>query len=359
MTDETKQADAAPGATPGGAPAGEGPVLEPEEVAALMRQVAPGESAEAIFATLPPLPQPERVEPFSFDAQGPEGPDRFPLFGSVQERFSEILNEQWQERFRMDCDITLDEASLTRYGDIVNAEHPALYLVYENSGLGLMLARVTIPLAIAYVDALLGGQGEAPADAGALSPVEERLCRKQLAADIEHMMEDAWKPVFPMDFILKRMDADPQFLGVATPEAPCFSAVHRIRLGELEGEIGLHFPRAFLDPILERLRDDGASDPESDDPEWRDALISALAPTPVTLRLELGRVPMDIRRFLSLKPGDHLPLGCRENDPLDVWIDETPAFRALAGQKDGWLAAEIIDTDLDSPSGTPTQGGAS
>ncbi len=361
MTDESRQPGPGPTPTPDNMPPDEGPVLEPEEVAALMQQVAPHESAEALFASLPPLPQPEHVEPFRFGAQGPEGPDRFPLFGSVQDRFSEILNERWQERFQMECDIALDEATVTRYGDITNAEHPALYLVYENSGLGLMLVRVTIPLAVAYVDALLGGQGEAPPDAETLSPVEDRLCRKQLSTDIEHMMEDAWQPVFPMDFVLKRMDTDPQFLGVATPEAACFSAVHRIKIGELEGEIGLHFPRAFLDPILERLRDDGASDPGNDDPEWSHALLRALAPTPVTLRLELGRIPMNVRRFLSLKPGDHLPLNRRENDPLEIWIDELPAFRAVAGQKDGWLAAEIIEPINDASSGTPSriQGGAS
>lgn len=322
----------------------DGPVLEPEEVAALMEQVGPAESAEALFATLPPLPQPEHVEPFSFDAQGPDDPERFPLFTRVQERFSEILSERWKERFQQALDISLDEASLTRYGEVTDAEKPALYLVYENAGLGLMLARIHIPLAVAYVDALLGGQGEAPEDAEALSPVEERLCRKRLAEDIEHMMEEAWQPVFPMDFILKRMDTDPQFLGVAAGEDPCFSAVHRIKTGAgLEGEIGLHFPRAFLDPILEHLRDDSRNDAQETDPEWSAAMTAALAPTPVTLRLELGRVPMNVGRFLELKPGDHLPLGLRETDPLDVWIDSEPVFKAVAGQKDGWLAAEIIE----------------
>ncbi len=322
----------------------DGPVLAPEEVAALMEQISPDESAAALFATLPPLPQPEHVEPLDLGQQGPDGPDRFPLFTRVQERFSEILNEHWQERFRQELEIGMEAPALTRYGDITDADHPALYLVYENAGLGLMLARVTIPLAVAYVDALLGGQGEAPQDANTLSPVEERLCRKRLANDIEHMMENAWQPVFPMDFVLKRTDTDPQFLGVAAADDPCFSAVHRITTASgLAGEIGLHFPRAFLDPILDQLRDTPPGDAHDTDPEWRAAMTAALAPTPVTLRVELGRVSMDVRRFLALKPGDRLPLGRRENDPLDIWIESEPVFTAIAGQRDGWLAAEIID----------------
>jgi len=44
-----------------------------------------------------------------------------------------------------------------------------------------------------------------------------------------------------------------------------------------------------------------------------------------------------------MKPGDFLPLSTRANDPCSLWIDEIPLFQARPGEKDGHLAAEIIE----------------
>ncbi len=326
-------------------PQQEGPVLEPEEVAALMENIAPDEEAQAIFATLPPISQPECVEAFSFESEGPEGPERYPLFGSVQDRLAEAMKEDWKELFQRQIDLNTEKSTLTRYGEIVEPDKPNVYFVFDHAGFGLMLAIVSINIAVAYVDALLGGNGEAYGTvAKSLSPVEQRLC-KRLAREIKLTMEAAWKPVYPMDFILKRIETDPQFLGVAASHDLCFSAVHHIKLDEnLEGDITFHFPRAFLDPILEMLRSTTHDTPAAIDDEWSIQLREGLRDTPLTLRLEMGSLQMNIRQFLSLKSGDQLPLSKRETDPVELWIDSEPVFQAIAGQKDGMLAAEIKET---------------
>ncbi len=322
------------------------PILEPEEVAALMKNIAPDEAAQAIFATLPPIPRPRHVETFSFEDDGPEeGPERYPLFGSVQDRLAEAMKEDWKELFQRQIELDAEKPALTRYEEIIEPDKPNVYFVFDHAGFGLMLVIVSTPLAVAYVDALLGGTGEAYGEAAAvLSPVEQRLCGR-LAREIERTMKAAWKPVYPMDFIIKKIETDPQFLGVAASHDSCFSTVHHIKLdNDLEGDIAFHFPRAFLDSILEMLRSTTHDTPAEIDDEWGIQLRKGLRDTPLTLRLEMGSLQMNIRQFLSLKSGDQLPLSRRESDPVELWIDSEPVFQAIAGQKDGMLAAEIKET---------------
>lgn len=324
----------------------EGPVLDPEEVAALMEHVAPNEEAQAIFATLPPLPQPEHVEAFSFESEGTEGPDRYPLFGSIQERLAETMNEDWKDIFQRQIELSSDKTTLTHYEEIMTSDKPNAYFVFEHSGFGLMLVVISTRLAVAYVDALLGGSGEAFGEASeVLSPVERRLCDR-LTRAIELAMEDAWKPVYSMEFILKNIETDPQFLGVAAGQDLCFSTVHHIKLDDnLEGDIAFHFPHAFLEPVLEILRSpDQDTAAATVDHEWSSQLQNSLQDTPLTLRLEAGALQMDVCQFLSLKTGDQLSLSKRQTDPVELWINSKPVFQAIAGQKDGWLAAEITET---------------
>jgi len=324
------------------APKQEGPVLEPEEVAALMENVAPNEETQAILASLPPIPQPEHVEVFSYESEGPEGPERYPLFGSVQERMAETIKDSWGDIFQRQIDLDAGNTTMSRYEETIKSDKPNVYLVFDHPGFGLMLVVISINLAVAYVDALLGGNGEAYGEsAEALSPVEQRLCER-LAREIKHIMAAAWKPVFPMDFILKKIETDPQFLGVTANHDLCFSTACHIKLDDnLEGDIAFHFPRAFLDPILEMLRSNDQDKPASVDDEWSLQLQEGLQDTPLALRLEMGSLQMNIAQFLALKSGDQLPLSKRETDMVELWIESEPVFRAIAGQKDGWLAAEI------------------
>jgi flagellar motor switch protein FliM len=324
------------------APQQEGPVLEPEEVAALMENIAPDEETQAIFATLPPIPQPEHVEAFNFENVGPEGPERYPLFGSVQERIAEAIKDSWKEIFHRQIDMGAGNITMIHYEKAIEPDKPNVYLVFEHSAFGLMLVVVSINLAVAYVDALLGGTGEAYGEsAETLSPVEHRLSER-LAREIKHIMEAAWKPVSPMDFTLRKIETDPQFLGVAVNHDLCFSATYHIKLDDnLEGNIAFHFPRAFLDPILEMLRSSNQDKSASEDDEWSLQLRESLQSAPLTLRLEMGSLQMNIAQFLALKSGDQLPLSKRETDMVGLWVESEPVFRAIAGQKDGWLAAEI------------------
>ncbi len=327
------------------------PVLAPEEIEALMAEIGPAESADALFAALPPLPQPEHVEPIRLGEPLDDGPDRYPMFGNLQERLVESLDEAWDALFKHDITVTIESMTARPYREIIEEEGARVYMAFDEPEFGRMMVTLEVPMAVAFVDAMLGGDGEAIGNAETLSPVERRLCER-IAADLAGMIGAAWQPVQPLDLSLWRLETDPQFLAVTGATDTCFSVSFKLQVNENTAfSFAIHYPRAFLDPMLDRLKTTvGEEDGEQDD-EWRSELMRALSQAPALIRCELGRCRMDIGQFLSLAPGDFLPLSRRADDPCTLRIGREAMFLARAGERDGWLAAEI--TEIIPPGGEP------
>jgi len=326
------------------------PILAPEEVEALMATVAPSEHADALFAALPPIKQPEQVDAFHFDDADEDRPERYPMFVNLQERMVEMLDEQWDELFKRDITIQVERMETSLYKDIITVDEPLVYFVFEVEGYGRILFTFDTAIIVAFVDAMLGGDGESTDNPKTLSPVELRLSER-IAEKMANMLSELWAPVHALAFKPYKLDYDPQFLAVTGAMEKCFSAYFDAKLSDdLTGKLGIHYPRPFLEPMLEMLRVALSDDTPDNDDEWTGELMQSIAHTPAEVRFELGRCQVDIGTFLTLKPGDALPLKTRASDPCTLWIEDTPLFQAMPGEKEGMLAAEI--TKPVEPGGT-------
>jgi len=322
------------------------PILAPEEIDALMQAVAPSEQAHALLATLPPVAQPESVEDFDFaSVESDNGPERYPLFFNLQQRMTESLNEQWDETFQRDVELSSEGIDEHLYQEIIedNKETKQVFFVYEVDGFGRMMATIELPLVIAYIDAMLGGMGESFGDdANDLTPVEQSLAQR-IGTGLEKLLLHMWKPVAEMKHHLSKLDTEPQFLAVAPVTDPCFSVKFGVKASDnLQGFVHLHYPRTFLEPVLESLRT-SISDDLGNDPEWEQQLQKNIEQVPLTVRLELGQCQLSIKQFLGLRSGDFLPLRKSTNDPAMLWVSSTPMFEAMPGSQDGLLAAELTN----------------
>lgn len=319
------------------------PILAPEEIEALMAEVAPSEHAEAIFATLPEIQQPEEVDKFLFAGSDEDSPARYPMFVNLQERMTEMLDEQWKELFRRDISVQVRELESTTYKDLITTDTPQVYFVFEVEGNGRMMVTFDTGMIVAFVDAMLGGDGESSEDPQTLSPVELRLSER-IADKIGGTLSNLWNPVHPLVFEVFKLDYDPQFLAVTSALEKCFSTYFDVKISdEMTGNLGIHYPRPFLEPMLESLRVTVSDEPTETDTEWTDALMERISSTRAPLRFELDRCQINIGTFLSLKPGDFLPIKARANDPCSLWIEDIPIFKAKPGEADGSLAAELIE----------------
>ncbi len=319
------------------------PVLEEEEVRALLGAAGLNESTSALLATFPPLPQPENVDAFEFGERREEGPEQYPMFGSLHERLAEILFESWGAVFHREIPVFFKETVEKSYIELLDSDEPRIYFTLESEDHGAMLMVLDMALVVSYIDALLGGNGEiAPEEGATLTHVELRLAER-IAQSACTMLTRLWEPIRDITFQLRRIDLDSINLALTAEDVRCFSVTNVIVLGEeVRGDISLHYPLPFLEPMLMDMRKQAREQTSDPDDEWSIELREAIDQTPMELRLELGRCQLHIGDFMRMKPGDYLPLALSPQDPVRVWIEQVPMFQARPGQRQGVLAAEIL-----------------
>lgn len=321
------------------------PVLNPEEVSALLQTVAPQETASALLAALPPLHQPEKVDSFGFGENQIAGPENYPMFSSLHEQpLAQLIIDRWQHDFRRDIPAFFKDMTEQSYLDILDSDIPRLYFTLEVSGLGSMLAVLDTGLALAYVDALLGGSGDISGREDLTLTLVETKLAERVAESIGNILTRLWRPVREISFSLGRMDADPMALAMTAEDITCFSVSQVIVLGEdIRGELSVHYPVPFLEPMLEAMRSQEKTAKKLVDKQWVTELKAAVDHVPFQLKLEMGHCHTHVRDFMYIKPGDMLPLTVAENDPAILWIEGLPAFHVRPGGQHGMLAAEILD----------------
>jgi len=318
------------------------PILEAEEIAALMQAVVPEEKAVALFASLPPIEQPEKVDAFEFNGNADIGPESFPMFGNLHERTAEMVTERWSHALHREVPVFFKDLVKRSYLDILDTDTSRVYFTVDSPGLDSMLIVLDMPLVIAYIDAALGGDGMADTERTSLTSVETRLAARIIDM-VEITLGRLWQPVRSLQLKLRRIDTDPMSLALTAEDVTCFSVTHIIVLDEeLRGEFALHYPLPFLEPMLEIMRMQDRVKSQTVDQEWEQALQASIDGVPLNLRLEMERCRMLVRDFLHLKLGDFLPLKMPEDEPITVWAESQPMFLAQPGQHQGMLAAEII-----------------
>ena len=116
------------------------PILEAEEIAALMQAVVPEEKAIALFASLPPVEQPKKVDSFEFNGNADVGPETFPMFGNMHERVAEMVTERWSHTLRRDVPVFFKDLLKRSYLDILDTDTPRVYFTVDSPGLDSMLS---------------------------------------------------------------------------------------------------------------------------------------------------------------------------------------------------------------------------
>jgi len=322
--------------------AGEGPVLAPDEIAALMAGMGPEEEAQALFASLPPMPQPKNVEKISLEQMAANSPAQSPDFVKLHELLTEALNERWLQPLNEEAAIEMSGMNSETYGEILNSEDHRVYCIFPCGSSGNVMMVLDIPVAVGLIDLMLGGLAKAiDTDISSLSRVEQRLCQR-LAKSIGDILGETWQTVSDTSFELSLIETRKDFLEVASDRDPFTSIRYQINLNEsLQGKMTIHYPLTMLEPLLETMRSSQEEDLLPDD-DWMNRMRLATDQLPLTLRLELGSCRLTIREFLNISTGDIIPLGVAEKEAVKLWVESVPMFLAMPGHRNGALAAEII-----------------
>jgi flagellar motor switch protein FliM len=340
-------------------------LLTPEELNALLREVDWGRFDDEASGQA----EDRKVAPYDFSAQERIVRSSMPALEMIYEKFSRQLRTTLSGVLRRGAAVDLARVESLRYSDWFAQLPPRcgihLVKVHPLHGTGLFV--LPPRLVSLFVDSNFGGRAEDEHmdDEGVeqrreITAAELRITRiviDRIARDLE----GAWAPVFKIAIEHTGVETNPLFASIASPPERVIAAQFGIRLGSLQGELSFVIPYSMVEPI-KALLDNGMLTGHSDvDLRWRDKLIENLLNVSLELRGTLVETILPVRRILTMKTGDVIPIDLPKQLPVD--LEGTPAYRGALGSARGRNAVKITqvlhrdpDRDLAPEAGVASPG---
>jgi flagellar motor switch protein FliM len=135
------------------------------------------------------------------------------------------------------------------------------------------------------------------------------------------------------------VETNPSFASIASPLERVIAAHFGVQLGGFRGELSFVIPNSMVEPIR-ALLDNGLLTGHSEtDRRWRDRLVENLLGVDLELRGTLVETVVPVRRILTMKPGDVIPIDIPRQLPVD--LEGTTLFRGALGAARGRNALKI------------------
>jgi flagellar motor switch protein FliM len=306
-------------------------VLSQEEVDALLKGLVDGEiEVESNQADLA-----SGVITYDFTSQERIIRGRMPTMEVINEHFARAFRISLSMILRRTVDIQTNFVQMLKFGEFLRSlPLPSSFNIYKMDPLrGQSLLVVDSKLVFALVECFLGGSAKTrfKIEGRDFTSIERRLIQKVVIMAFQDL-EKAWAPVHPVRMNLVRVEINPMFVGVATPNDIMVISKFQIEMEQTEGFITVCMPYATIEPIKGKLYSGFQSEQLEQDNRWTSRIQDQLKDMEVELVVELASTMMPAREVLDLAAGDVILFNKRVNDSLLGKVEGIPKFVGHAGQ---------------------------
>jgi flagellar motor switch protein FliM len=188
-------------------------------------------------------------------------------------------------------------------------------------------------LVFALVECFLGGSARTrfKIEGRDFTSIERRLIHKVVVMAFQDL-EKAWSPVHPVKMNLARVEINPMFVGIATPNDIMVISKFQVEMEQADGFISICMPYATIEPIKGKLYSGFQSEQLESDNRWTSRIQDQVRDMEVEVVVELAATVMRARDLLNLAVGDIILFNKRVNDPLLGKVEDVPKLSGHAGQ---------------------------
>ncbi len=271
---------------------------------------------------------------------------RMPTLEMIHEHFSRLFRQTVTNHMRRPIDVSVRSTELVNFKDFIKTtSHPTALCLFRLSplrGSGLLVCER--PLVFSFVDMMLGGLGvlEPNLPPRDFTNIENRMLLLVINSALEDL-QNAWRPVVPLQVIFSRMETHPQFIHNIPASEVVVVTTFDVEVHRAPMTLSICLPYTMLEPIRSKLN----AGYQSEHTEVNEALLSRLTngilQTEVEVKVNLGKAKLSLRKFLTLSVGDHIMLDQDSEKPLDLLVENVPKFQGVQGAYRGNLAMKITD----------------
>lgn len=306
-------------------------VLSQEEVDALLKGLIEGEIESESDQHLPE----GGVTNYDFTSQERIIRGRMPTMEVVNEHFARAFRISLSMILRRTVDIQTNFVQMLKFGEFLRSlPLPSSFHIFKVDPLrGQCLMVVDSKLVFALVECFLGGSARTrfKIEGRDFTSIERRLIHKVVAMAFQDL-EKAWSPVHPVKMTLARVEINPMFVGIATPNDIMVISKFQVEMEQADGFISICMPYATIEPIKGKLYSGFQSEQLESDNRWSYRIQEQVRDMKVEVVVELAATVMRARDLLNLAVGDIILFNKRVNDPLLGKVEDVPKLSGHAGQ---------------------------
>lgn len=258
-----------------------------------------------------------------------------PLLEIVSKSFADRSGASLSALLGRDATVQFTALESSKAGDLQAAlPVPASLVVVRLKPLpGFAFVTVEPQLLLTLLDGFFGGSGRAAADPqAAIAPAAQRflaLMMRALAADLTA----AWSPVVPLELELVKQETNPRLMQLGAPQDLMMVLKFTVEFAAHSGRIEWLLPESLLAPVREVLATDGGNTPVRKAAVWAPILGQALLGTELEMRAVLAQARISLRRLVSLRPGDIIPIDAPQHATL--LAGDVPLYHGRFGVSQG------------------------
>ena len=286
-----------------------------------------------------------KIKVYDFKRPDKFSKDQIRTLYMLHESFARLLNTYMSSHLRTLVNVDVASVEQLTYQEFVQSlAHPSVITILGVPPLkGNIIFEISTEIAFAYLDRVFGGDGSTAMKTRVLTEIEDAVMRRFVNSAMERFKE-SWSSVTPMNPILEATESNPQFTQIVPPNDMVVIVTMQTKLGEVEGMMNICIPYLVLEPIMSKLTTTfwvAASAAKDETGGHADTIRKQLNKTKVPFVVEVGRVQITIREFLTLGFGDVLQLNTKVKEDFPCMIGTNSKFLCRPGTFGKKLAVQI------------------
>ncbi len=326
-------------------------ILSQWEIDALLNSVATEDA--------PAAPQPgalslndRNVKLYDFRRPDKFSKDHIRAIQNVHETFARVTTSALTSYLRTGTSVHLTSIEQIVYDEYIQqlANPTVVNLVELQPLAGRIVVEMNMNVALAMLDRMMGGSGQAGNRKNELTDIELALVRS-LSNTVVSALRDGWSIVADLQPVLVDTVLSAEFVQAALPGDIAVLLLLEVQALGASGTMSVCIPHPVIEPIMDKLstqlwfsssRKEGGHDD-------RQKLEETLRAVTLPMSVELGTTTITVGELMELREGDVIRLDRNADADLTILVGDHARFRGRPGVIAGNRAVQVSGTIEEAP----------
>lgn len=288
----------------------------------------------------------EKIKNYDFKTPNKLSKDQLRTLQMLHDNFARLLTTTLSAQLRCFVEVQVGSIEQLAYDEFIHSlPEPTILSIVDMAPLdGSMLVEIAPEIGFAIIDRLFGGKGVPNTENRAFSDIEEIVIEKIINWLISCVPE-SWENVVKLTPAVKEIVSNPQFAQIVPHNDVVILITLEAKVARGDGLINICIPYITLESIVDKLNAQYwfSSIRKEQTVQNINALKRRIGVAELPIEAILGTSTITVKDWLSLHPGDVIPLVQKTSEPLQVKVGNKNKFTAIPGVSNNKMAIKIQD----------------